>query len=101
MEGRVVARVAFIVTRDHCRVILGRLTSLAFDMLQMGPLKRTAFAATLSVPEPDDTHGPSSLNLKNILAGFDDRFQGIGYVVGVSIDVQLKDNAQPVYHPQS
>ena len=93
--------VTFIVTRDDCRVILGRSTSVAFDMLQMGPLKRNAIAAMLSVPEHDDTHGPSSLRLKSILAEFDDRFQGIGCVVGVSIDVQLMDNAQPVCHPPS
>ena len=60
-------RVIFIVIDASCRTILGRATSLQFDMLQMGPSNKAALAATLSTQNQEDNHLPNNLRLQNIL----------------------------------
>uniref|UniRef100_A0A1I8HEZ0 CCHC-type domain-containing protein n=1 Tax=Macrostomum lignano TaxID=282301 RepID=A0A1I8HEZ0_9PLAT len=93
-------RVRFIVIREDCITILGRETSTQMGMLRVGPQAETALTAGLT-PTVNDLHLPQDLRLSSIMKEFSDRFQGIGCIKGVSVSIQLKEEAVPVCHPPS
>ncbi|PAA68935.1 hypothetical protein BOX15_Mlig032170g1 [Macrostomum lignano] len=93
-------RVRVIVIREDCITILGRETSTQMGMLRVGPQAETALTAGLT-PTVNDLHLPQDLRLSSIRKEFSDRFQGIGCIKGVSVSIQLKEEAVPVCHPPS
>uniref|UniRef100_A0A1I8I8L7 CCHC-type domain-containing protein n=1 Tax=Macrostomum lignano TaxID=282301 RepID=A0A1I8I8L7_9PLAT len=67
---------------------------------EVGPPAETALTPGLT-PTVNDQHLPQDLRLSSIMKEFSDRFQEIGCIKGVSVSIQLKEEAVPVCHPPS